>query len=348
MESLFREALAHHKAGRLDEAEALYRRAAGWRPAWTLGNLGVLLRITGRLDEAEAVLREALASETGNAPVRHSLGMTLLQLGQYAEGWRHYEARHELTPLASPPPLPLWRGESLAGKRILVVSEQGLGDQMLLSRFIAPLAEHAAEVQLAAPRVQLRLFEPLPARVFNPEGWDGVQADVWVALGSVPRWLGVGPGDVPAPPILGPLPSAHPHGVGLMVEGAPGNPNNAHRLPPPNVIRALRGLASFVDLSPGSTGARDIAETAAIVAGLERVITVDTSVAHLAGSMGKPCWILMPQIAVDWYTSRLDDRCAWYPSVRLLRQRAAGDWAGVIGDLAAVLDAPVPPEMLGA
>ena len=348
MESLFREALAHHKAGRLDEAEALYRRAAGWRPAWTLGNLGVLLRITGRLDEAEAVLREALASETGNAPVRHSLGMTLLQLGQYAEGWRYYEARHELTPLASAPPLPLWRGESLAGKRILVVSEQGLGDQMLLSRFIAPLAELAAEVQLAAPRVQLRLFEPLPARVFNPAGWDGVQADAWVALGSVPRWLGFGPGDVPAPPILGPLPSAHPHGFGLMVDGAPGNPNNVHRLPPPNVVRALRGLASFVDLSPAASGVRDFAETAAIVAGLERVVTVDTSVAHLAGSMGKPCWILMPQVAVDWYTSRGDNRSGWYPSVRLLRQPQPGNWAQVIGDLAAVLDAPVPAEMLGA
>src|SRR5690348_7042021 len=123
MESTFREALAHQKAGRFDDAEALYRQAAGWRPAWTLGNLGVILRTTGRLDEAEAVLREALTHDPANAALRHSLGMTLAQPGECPEGWLLYEARHELTPRPGPP-LPPWRGEPLAGKRILVVGEQ--------------------------------------------------------------------------------------------------------------------------------------------------------------------------------------------------------------------------------
>jgi ADP-heptose:LPS heptosyltransferase len=95
-----------------------------------------------------------------------------------------------------------------------------------------------------------------------------------------------------------------------------------------------------VDLSPEASGARDFAETAEIVAGLERVVTVDTSVAHLAGSMGKPCWILAPRPAIDWYTNWKDDRTPWYPSVRLLRQPRPGDWASVIAGLAAVLDGP--------
>ena len=79
MESVFQQALAHHRAGRLEAAEPLYRQAAAWRPEWVLGNLGVLLRTTGRLEEAESVLREALAADPPNLAVRHTLGMTLLQ-----------------------------------------------------------------------------------------------------------------------------------------------------------------------------------------------------------------------------------------------------------------------------
>src|SRR5258705_80951 len=96
MEALFRQALACQKAGRLDEAEALYRKSAAWKPEWTLGNLGVILRTTGRLEEAEAALRAALAADPASEPVRHTLGMTLLQLGHYAEGWALYEARRAL------------------------------------------------------------------------------------------------------------------------------------------------------------------------------------------------------------------------------------------------------------
>jgi ADP-heptose:LPS heptosyltransferase len=122
-----------------------------------------------------------------------------------------------------------------------------------------------------------------------------------------------------------------------MLDGAQGNPNNAQRLPGAGAARAIRGLGAFVDLSPEASGARDFADTADIVAGLERVVTIDTSVAHLAGAMGKPCHVLMAQQAVDWYTNRRDDRTPWYPSTRLIRQRCAGDWAGIVVDLAAAL-----------
>jgi tetratricopeptide (TPR) repeat protein len=333
MEALFRQALARQKAGHLEEAEALYRQSAAWKPEWTLGNLGVILRTTGRLEEAEAVLRAALAADPANAPVRHSLGMTLLQLGKYAEGWALYEARRELHPAPAPPPLPEWRGESLAGKRIVVVAEQGLGDQILLSRFLPRL--QAGAVALACSRPLVRLLSALPAEVFNPQAWDGVVADCWTYLASVPRWLELGPQEAPAPYL--PCPPRPPAGVGLMLDGAQGNPNNAQRLPGAAAARAIRGLGAFVDLSPEASGARDFADTAEIVGGLERVVTVDTSVAHLAGAMGKPCLVLMAYQAVDWYTNRRDDRTPWYPSLRLIRQRRAGDWAGVVADLAAAL-----------
>jgi hypothetical protein len=341
MEAVFRQALAHHQAGRLDEAEPLYRQAAAWKPEWALGNLGIVLRTTGRLAEAESVLREALRAAPDNAPVRHSLGMTLLQLGQYPEGWRFYDARHEINPMANPPPLPLWQGEPLAGKRILVVAEQGLGDQIMLSRFIAPLAERCAEVVFAAPLALAALFAALPARIVYPKTWDAVAADYWTPLGSVSRWLEAGPRDAPAQNLASLARAWRPTGTGLMLEGAPGNANNAYRLPAPPVARAIAGLTDFVDLRPQATGAQDFAGTAAIVSGLARVVSVDTAVAHLAGAMGKPCWILMPRPAIDWYANWHNDRTPWYPSVRLLRQRSPGDWAGLIADVADVMAQPV-------
>jgi hypothetical protein len=342
MESIFREGVAHQKAGRLEEAEACYRRAAAWRPDMTLGNLGVLLRKTGRLEEAEAVLREAHRAAPGNLLVRHTLGMVLLQRGSYAEGWRFYEARHQLLhrPTA---PLPEWQGEPLTGKHILVVAEQGLGDQILWSRFIPLLAQIAGKVSLAVARPLERLFEQLPATVLKspPPTFEGVEADVWASLGSVPRWLEAGPDDAPAPTLDVASASAPGRGLGLMLEGGLRNPNN-DRLPGPGVAAAIRGLRSFADVAPEMTGARDFADTAVIMGAMAGVVTVDTSVAHLAGALGKPCWIMLPRPAADWYTRWDSDRTPWYPSARLVRQRAPGDWAGVIATLADQL--PADPD----
>lgn len=339
MESIFHEGVAHQKAGRLEEAEACYRRAVAWNPSWVLGNLGVILRVTGRLEEAEAVLREAMAANPAHPQARHTLGMTLLQLGQYAEGWALYEARHELLyrPTA---PFTEWRGESLRGKRILVVAEQGLGDQILFSRFIPLLAQQAAEVRLAVARPLVGLLSQLPVEVFNPPSLQDERADVWASMGSVPRWLAAGPDDAPAPTLRAPAPSHPPTEVGLMLQGGDRNPNPS-RVPGPAIARAIRGLGAFTPLEPEATGATDFADTAALVAGLERVVSVDTSVAHLTGALGMPGLILMPRPAVDWYSSWNDQPNRWYPSLRFVRQRSPGDWAGVLLDLARALEAPV-------
>jgi ADP-heptose:LPS heptosyltransferase len=123
-----------------------------------------------------------------------------------------------------------------------------------------------------------------------------------------------------------------------MLEGGLRNPNNA-RLPGPGAAAAIRGLRSFVDLSPEASGARDFGDTAAMLSGLAGVATVDTSVAHLAGALGVPCWILLPRPAADWYTRWDGERTPWYPSARLVRQRKPGDWAGVVAELAAQLPA---------
>lgn len=338
MEELFQQAAAHHEAGRFEEAEALYRRTIDWRPIWSLNNLGVLLRSLGRLDEAEAVLREALRIEPDHLGVQHCLGMTLLQSGSYAEGWRFYEARHRINPRPSPP-LPPWRGESLAGKHLLVVAEQGFGDQILWARFIPRLAELAERVTYTTSRPLVDLFQSLPAHVLYPRSFAEIGADLWVPIGSAPRWLDLGPDDAPAPYLPCPADNAA-KGVGLMLGGGLLNGNNERRLPGPGIQKAIRGLRPFVDLSPEATGFSSFADTAKLIADLERVVTTDTSIAHLAGALGKPVHILLPRPAIDWYTSWTSDRTPWYPSARQIRQRHPGDWAGVIGDLADALAGP--------
>src|SRR5689334_7777949 len=154
MEELFQQALALQTAGRLEEAEAIYRRLGGYRPDWALANLGVICRTTGRLAEAEAPLREALAADSGNLVTQH-----------------------------------------LPGRRILVNAGQGLSVQIQLARFL-PLPE-PAEVFYAGPRPLVRLLAPRVGEIGN--GGDGVRADCGTRIGLVPRWLGVGPADAPAP-----------------------------------------------------------------------------------------------------------------------------------------------------
>lgn len=259
--------------------------------------------------------------------------MILLQQGSYDEGWRFYEARREFLQRPTPTvPLPEWRGESLAGKRVLVVAEEGFGDQILFARFLPALAEVAAEVHYAATRAMVRLFSGLPVNVFHPASWDEVRTDVWLSLGSVATYLNGRP-DAEAVSYLSPPSESTSKRMGLMLTGAAGNPNHARRTPPPEVAQNIRELAEFVDLDPASSGARDFLETAQIIAGLERVVTVDTSIAHLAGALGKPVWIIAPRPAVDWYTRWNSDRTPWYPSAEVIRQRTPGDWGGVVEDL---------------
>jgi tetratricopeptide (TPR) repeat protein len=337
MESLFQHAMDLQRQGRLDEAEAAYLRLGDHRAKDVRTNLGILYRMSGRLEDAEAAFRAALALAPDDPHIRHSLGMTLLQAGRYAEGWRQYAARIEVRRMAPPPPgMPEWRGESLAGKRLMVVAEQGLGDQILLARFVK--ATDADEAVYACARPLARLLSPLAAEITHPADWGGVRADCWTYAGLIPMWLDLGPADAPAPYLPCPdRPGAA--GFGLMLQGAADNANNANRLPPPEVAEALRGLADFIDLAPETSGARDLAETAEILTSLSGVVTVDTSVAHLAGAMGKACHVLMAAHTIDWWTSRSGDSSPWYPSVRLIRQAGPGDWSSVIEQVRGVVGA---------
>lgn len=327
-----------YRAGRLDEAEVCFRQALDLDPIPALLNLGVVCRITGRIEESADVLRRGIAMRPDLPPLNYQLGMTLLQKGEYAQGWVHYEARHSILPRATAP-LPEWQGESLRGKRILVIAEQGLGDQVLWARFVPLLRAQAAEVGLAVARFLEPLFVGLADRVFNAQSFEDMPYDVWASMGSVPRWLGAGPDDA-RPPYLPVVPGvATPHGFGLMLDGGERNPNPA-RLPPPEVAQRIRAIAPFTALEPQATGATHFGRTAEIMAGLERIVSVDTSVAHVAGAMDKPCLVMLPRPARDWYANWDDDRSPWYPSIRTLRQTVPGDWDSVLAGLSGALARP--------
>lgn len=317
------------RAGRYAEAEAAFRDAAAERPHQALHNLGVLYRSTGDLAAAETAFRQALENSPNPAVTEFSLGMLLMSLGRWAEGWPFYEARETVLRLWRPEgPAQRWDGQPLAGRTLAVVGEQGLGDQLQFVRYMRGLDGPAAVV---CGQPLARLFEangirPLPAAAAS-------HADAWCFLLSLPRLT-----RRPDPIWHGPYLSARASGgggVGLVTRGDPNNRNDANRSLPQPLAHRLAAETGALSLHPQDTGARDFQDTAEIVAGLDLVITVDTSVAHLAGAMGRPVWILLPHVGLDWRWLHERADTPWYPSARLYRQPRPGDWTSVVDRLLA-------------
>jgi hypothetical protein len=329
----FEKALAAHRAGDFAAAERGYRALSQYRNA--LQNLAALLNETGRVAEAEEALRRLLGQYPEYAPARYSLAMYLLTQRRYAEAWPLYEARREVLGIADPVTgCPEWRGEPLAGRRLVVVAEQGAGDQMMLGRYLPELAARGADLTVACSPALCGLFEAAGWRTapYARRSDRLPDADGWSFFGSLPWRL-----RAQAPPPAVHLPDFGAHGgggVGVVARGAAIHRHDRHRSLPDGAARELLSLGR--DLSPEATGAADFRDTARIVAGLDLVVAVDTSVVHLAGSMGKPCWVLLPQLGLDfrWNGGVASD---WYPELRLFRQSTPGAWGHVLDEVRAAL-----------
>jgi tetratricopeptide (TPR) repeat protein len=363
-------------AKRFVEAETLYGQALRAEPdspaAWS--NYGVLLACLKREDEAENCYRTALSLDSAYLKAHFNLAYILLRQGRLAEGWSCLEAREWYTRLESILHFPRWRGEPLSGKSILIGCEVGHGDMIQFCRYARLLKElGAVRIGLLCHPSLVCLFRSLSAvdEVLSLEeklpetGWD-----FWTPPLSLPLYCQTRLETIPAAiPYLAAdpermarwlplLPSAGLR-VGLVWKGNPKFENDADRsLPSLDTLSPLAAVAgvAFVSLQKGQgedearhppdgfsvlplgEGFDDFADTAAVISGLDLVISVDTAVAHLAGAMGKPCWVLLPEYRADWRWLVDRDDSPWYPEVvRLFRQPSGGGWEPVVASVVEAL-----------
>jgi len=314
-----RHSRGHRPLKPVEAVEALFRRAA---QAQRLGGYA----------EAVDLYREVLRRRPGLAIAEENLCLALLGAGDLTEGFARYDIRFTRELGRVPRPglsFPEWRGEPLAGRSILVWMEQGFGDQIMLGRFVPVLAAGGAAVSILAPPPLTRLFRSLPARVIEASGEMQIpRHDFWIMPGSIPSRLGVSEATLPKAAYLPGAPGGR--GAGVAWRGDPRHPTNAARSLTPEHRGALEALPGAISLLPEDTGAADFEATAEIIRGLERVITVDTSLAHLAGAMGKPTWVLLSAENCCWRWQGARDDSPWYPSLRLFRQQTPGDWGPVM------------------
>jgi tetratricopeptide (TPR) repeat protein len=374
-EMLLALAKAHHRHGHAAEALAVLARVLALAPLWADAHntLGAVREQNGEMAAARAAYRQAVALAPDLTDAQLNLGTAELCLGNFAAGWHGYAYRPQHG--GGPDPLACARRAltpgALAGKTVLLYAEQGLGDTLQFARYAPLLAAAGATVGLVVqPPLKTLLAASLPGvSVFTLE--DAVPAAAeHLPLLSLPLVFGTTLASIPSPvPYVLPdratvarwaarlpRPTAGAPRIGVAWSGNPRHENDARRSIPlalfatlmtciagvfcglqteigPADRACLASLPNFVDLAP-EIG--DFVDTAAIIENLDLVITVDTSIAHLAGTLGKPVWLLLPFVP-DWRWLLEREDSPWYPGMRLVRQRTAGDWPEVLRRVALAL-----------
>ncbi len=333
-------------------------------------DLAACLHKQGQLEEARKHYVSAIKINPDNARARFNFSDLLLLSGDMHDGWSEYEYRlwlpelQETANVVSTLSMQRWNGTDVSGKTIFVYGEQGFGDCIQFLRYIYLLACSGANVILAVPAELLNLVRPLVdkgviSQVFH-QAEQMPNLDVHIPLLSLPKAFGTTleniPHDVPYiyPDLslvetwLKRLQDAKGLRIGLVWSGRPSHGNDRNRSLPLSAFAPLAAITgvSFVSVQKGPAASQvadsqfpilhlgdeiqDFSDTAAILANLDLLITVDTSVAHLGGAMGIPTWILLPFVP-DWRWLLDREDSPWYPTVRLFRQKSIGDWPEVIG-----------------
>ncbi|PZQ62494.1 MAG: hypothetical protein DI570_10570 [Phenylobacterium zucineum] len=296
------------------------------------------------LPAAEAALRRALAAAPGDPAIKAALGSVLLKSGRLTEGfplfdaWRQVPGREE----KGAPKLPFipWRGEPVAGRRVLIWSEHGFGDQIMYARFARLLARKGGQVSWLCPPELVRIVSALGVKALPSDQPVDLACDYYVASSALPLGFDLTWDTIPnAPYIAAAAPRDAGGRIGVMTAGNPDNLQGRNRALCDAQAARLLALPGAVSLAPADTGAKDFQDTADLIAGLDLVISVDTAVAHLAGAMGKRAWVLVPFVA-DWRWPERETN-PWYPTARVLRQGADLDWDPVVAGVEADVRAGV-------
>ncbi len=354
-----------HKLRRFEEALASHDAALAIEPDHfkALTDRGVTLHDLKRFDEASASYDRAMALRPDHADAHFFKGLSNLVTGDFEHGWIEYEWRRR-APAAGITerhlPQPLWLGdEAVAGKTILLHSEQGFGDTIQFCRYIPLVAERGARVVLEVEEPLCELMRGLAGTTSVVAKGDPLpEADFQCPLPSLPlafrTRLQTIPSRSPYLHVAKPTlkhrdapPGKRSLKIGLAWAGNPKHARDRERsIGLADLLPLLDIDATFVSLQkqlrPGdidtlqscdvvqcSGELGDFCDTAALVSLLDLVISVDTSVAHLAGALGKPVWILLTH-APDWRWLLDRDDSPWYPSARLFRQCETREWGSVV------------------
>jgi tetratricopeptide (TPR) repeat protein len=334
---------------------------------------GVALQEQGRYGEALAAFDQVIALDAGRADAHLARGFGLLQAGRFDEGWAEHEwrlrdprARTRTFEQGQP-----WRGQPLRdGERLFVFHEQGFGDTLQFCRFIPTLRDRAPNLDLSVQPPLAELLQPLLSATPILRGDEVPERfDFHCSLMSLPHLLGSGAAVDPAPAPylvadrdrrrklaarLGPRERLR---VGIAWSGNPAHRNDANRsIAFAQLAPLLTPEAEWISLQDAirlddsrafqgcgrvrhfGDELKDFSDTAALVDLMDLVVCVDTGVAHLAGALGKPVWILLPFVP-DWRWQLDRSDSPWHPSARLFRQPRMGDWPSVVEQVSAAIAA---------
>jgi len=368
-EALFALGAALGSIGREDEAIDCYRKVLQLEPdhVYTLNNFGMLLKEQGEIEQATDMYRKAIGISPDLVGSHWNLSHVLLLAGDFEVGWKEFEWRLRKADwrMANlrPCKVPLWKGESFAGKTLFIHDEQGLGDTIQFVRYLPMVKALGGDIIFETQEPLIVLLKNFPGidRLI-PHSADGVlptDMDFYMPLLSLPAIYNTALDTIPDT-----VPYLHADAdktgywrerlvgdgfkVGIVWAGGPKNPNDRNRscrlrqfesianISGIRLIGIQKGKAAeqVKDLLPGMEVINygpeldDFTDTMALIENLDLIIAVDTAVAHLAGAMGKPIWLILTFAHHwPWLLNRTDS--PWYPNMRIYRQKKKGDWASV-------------------
>ncbi len=349
------------------EAVECCNHAITSRPDYTeaYNTMASAFQMLGRHCDAIEAYKQALRLQPDYAEVHCNLGMAMLLTGRFEQGWAEYRWRHCTRNVAHPRhyDVPLWDGSRFESKRLLVHYEQGHGDNLQFARYLPMVKERGGMVVFEVRKPLVGLFSGFPGVdeliEASPDSRPQTRVDFCVSLMDLPGIFSTVLQTIPNN-----VPYIHPDPVkvdywrgrlqgdvlkvGIVWAGRPTHTNDRNRscslsnfaplaaidgvrlfsLQTGDAARQLSQLSGQIAIEDISSHLRDFTDTAAVIANLDLLISVDTAVLHLAGAMGRPVWALLP-FTPDWRWMLDREDSPWYPTMRLFRQQTPGDWAGV-------------------